>query len=110
LNIIFFSNKTNNLFLFFYNFNLIENSNILNINTSKTTNYTSNFFADISSSFSTKYFNEENHNNARYLRFYNPVFKYDYKSGDYFPKLYKQVYSYLFTSINDLTNSVRTAP
>lgn len=107
---IFFCTQTNSLFLFFYNFNIFTNSNIVNKNEIKNTNYTSNFFANISSSFNTKYFNEENHNNARYLRFYNPVFKYDYKSGDYFPKLYKQVYSYLFTSINDLTNSVRTAP
>lgn len=107
---IFFSTQTNRLFSFFYNFNLFTNSNIVNKNEIINSNYTSNFFANISSSFYTKYFNEENHNNARYLRFYNPVFKYDYKSGDYFPKLYKQVYSYLFTSINDLTNSVRTAP
>lgn len=90
--------------------NFFSNTKTSTLSDIKNLNYTSNFFSDVSSTFNTKYFNEENHNNARYLRFYNPIFKYDYKSGDYFPKLYKQVYNYLFTSINDLTNSVRTAP
>lgn len=52
--------------------------------------------------------NEEVSNNSRFLRFNNPVFKYDYKSGDYFPKLYKDVYSFLIPSILDLTSGLRT--
>lgn len=52
--------------------------------------------------------NEELSNNSRFLRFNNPVFKYDYKSGDYFPKLYKDLYSFLIPSILDLTSGLRT--
>jgi len=40
----------------------------------------------------------------------NPVFKYDYKSGDYFPKFNKETYNYLLTTLTDLTNGLRTSP
>jgi len=53
--------------------------------------------------------NEESSDNIRYRRFDNPIFKYDYKSGDYYPKLYKEVYPYLFTSTIDLTGGLRQA-
>ena len=57
-----------------------------------------------------KYQNHESSDTSRHLRFTNPVFKYDYKSGDYFPKLYKEVYSFLIPSILDLTSGLRTSP
>jgi hypothetical protein len=72
--------------------------------------YASNYFTNNNSQIQTKYFNEELSSSSRYLRFNNPVFKYDYKSGDYFPKLYKEVYTYLFSSINDLTGGLKQAP
>ena len=37
-------------------------------------------------------------------------FKYDFKSGDYFPKLYKEIYTYLFSTILDTTSALRTSP
>jgi hypothetical protein len=52
---------------------------------------------------------EELSETSRHLRFTNPVFKYDYKSGDYFPKLYKEAYPFLVPSILDLTSGLRTA-
>ena len=52
--------------------------------------------------------NEEISTTSRVLRFNNPIFKYDYKSGDYFPKLYKDLYSFLIPSILDLTSGLRT--
>ncbi len=109
---VFFSNSTNVLFKFFYNFSFSFNNNIVK-NTFNSTNeieYNSNYFNNLSLNFNNTYANEELSNNSRYLKFYNPVFKYDYKSGDYFPKLYKEVYNYLFTTIGELTSSVRTAP
>jgi len=108
---LFFSFKTNSFFLFVYNFLFLNDRNIItnNFNKSKN-NYLSNYFNNSDLTVTTKYTNEETSDSFRYLRFYNPVFKYDYKSGDYFPKLYKEVYSYLFTSANDVTNSVRTSP
>ena len=72
--------------------------------------YASNYFTNSNSQIQTKYLNEELSSSSRYLRFNNPVFKYDYKSGDYFPKLYKEVYTYLFSSINDLTGGLKQAP
>jgi len=51
----------------------------------------------------------ENVSESRFLRYTNPVFKYDYKSGDYFPKLYREVYTYLFTTINNITGGLRSA-
>jgi hypothetical protein len=61
-------------------------------------------------SFLNKYSNEETSETFRYLKFYNPVFKYDFKSGDYFPKLYKESYSYLFLSMAEAVGSLRSAP
>jgi hypothetical protein len=48
--------------------------------------------------------------NLRFSRFSDPVFKYDYKSGDYFPKLYKEVYKQLFVSLMNITNGLKTSP
>jgi hypothetical protein len=61
-------------------------------------------------SFLNKYSNEETSETFRYLKFYNPVFKYDFKSGDYFPKLYKEAYNYLFLSMAEAVGSLRSAP
>ena len=48
--------------------------------------------------------------NQRFQKFNNPIFKYDYKSGDYFPKLYRDLYTHLFSTLIDLTSGLRTAP
>ena len=111
-NFALFSDKTNSVFSFFYDaFSTNSLKNFKNITESRINqNYSSNFFTNSDEVFNVKHSNEETSNTFRYLKFYNPVFKYDYKSGDYFPKLYKESYNYLFTSLNDLTNSVRTAP
>lgn len=72
--------------------------------------------------FLTKYFNNTDNNlvnllsneeistNNRYNRFSNPSFKYDYKSGDYFPKIYKEVYTHLFTTYADLYSIAKSTP
>jgi hypothetical protein len=106
-----FSFKSNSFYSFLYNL-LSLNAKKITINSYNTSknNYLSNYFNNSDLTTATKYTNEETNESFRYLRFYNPVFKYDYKSGDYFPKLYKEVYTYLFTSANDVTNSVRTSP
>lgn len=113
--VLIFSIKTNVLFSSFYEIlflNITTNYSSFYVNnTISTLNYKSNYFNNSNLNFSNKYTNEELYDHARYLRFYNPIFKYDYKSGDYFPKLYKEFfYTYLFSTINDLTSSIRTAP
>lgn len=87
--------------------------NLSNTNSTKIENnnlYLSNYFTNLNNSFISRYSNEETSDTARYLRFYNPIFKYDYKSGDYFPKLYTLMYSSLFSTLNDITNVSRKAP
>jgi len=71
--------------------------------------YRSNYFNNTGSNIQTKYTNEEITLNTRHQRFLNPIFKYDFKSGDYFPKVYKELYTYLFSTILDTTSGLRTA-
>jgi len=115
LSFLFFSNYTFSPFSWFYSFYtffyLKSSSNLLNVfNNNNNLNYKSNYFSNTSLSFLNKYSNEETSETARYLKFYNPVFKYDFKSGDYFPKLYKESYSYLFLSMSEAVSNLRSAP
>lgn len=109
---VFFSNQTFSPFIWFYNIysNFYSNFFLINQSTTSVLNYQSNHFSNTSFSFLNKYSNEETSETSRYLKFYNPVFKYDFKSGDYFPKLYKEVYSYLFLSMSEAVGSLRSAP
>merc|ERR1711957_64957 len=45
--------------------------------------------------------------NMRYQRNLNPIFRYDYKLGNYFTKEDSIVTPYLFTTINELTGGIR---
>lgn len=102
--------RTFNIFMHLISmFNFAKNNNVI-FNSSESLNYTSNFFSTTDSLILNKYSDEEVSTDYRYLKFTNPVFKYDYKSGDYFPKLYKEVYTSLFTTLNDLTGGLRTSP
>jgi hypothetical protein len=53
------------------------------------------------------YANEEISSNFRQQRFQNPVFRYNYKIGNYFPKVDKVTYPHLFTTISELTGGIR---
>jgi len=46
----------------------------------------------------------------REVKFYNPTIKYNYKSGDYFNKFNKDMYTYLFAVIADLTSLAKLTP
>ena len=95
---------------FFYNFySYINFINFNNFKIFKNLNYKSSYLSNSSTLFLNKYSNEETSETSRYLKFYNPVFKYDFKSGDYFPKLYKEVYGYLFLTMSEAAGSLRTA-
>lgn len=108
--LIIFSTKTNFIFNYFYNFLFFKNNfSLFFINQTKQ-NYSSDYFNNTPISFINKYSNEETSNLSRYLKFYNPVFKYDFKSGDYFPKIYKETYTYLFMTRADALGSLRNAP
>ena len=106
-----FSNKTNFIFNYLYSFLFFKtNYSSFSLVDSSQQKYFSNYFNNTSLSFINKYTNEETSEVSRYLRFYNPIFKYDFKSGDYFPKIYKEVYTYLFMSRADALGSLRNAP
>ena len=45
--------------------------------------------------------------NMRYQRSLNPIFRYDYKLGNYFTKEDSVITPYLFTTINELTGGIR---
>ena len=108
--LVLFSNQTNFIFNNVYSLFFLKNNNFHFINSKFNNKYSSDYFNNTPSSFITKYTNEETSNTSRYLRFYNPVFKYDFKSGDYFPKIYKEMYTYLFMSRADALGSLRNAP
>ncbi len=55
----------------------------------------------------TKFSNLEISLQNRNRRFDNPIFKYDYKAGNYFPKMYKEAYTYLFSTLSDITNALK---
>jgi hypothetical protein len=106
---IIFGHKTFFIFDLIYSFILnqklkLSRKNEFNVN------YISGYFNTSGLDFKVKTINQESTNSLRYVRFSNPVFKYDYKSGDYFPKLNKELYFYLFSTISDLTSAVRPSP
>ena len=115
LNIILLDSKTYFTFSIFYqlldkNVRLnFKNYLYFNIN-NFWFNYSSGYFLNADSVFRNSFDNFEFNNSSRYKRFENPVFKYDYKSGDYFPKLNKDFYTYLFSTIINVTSGLRTAP
>jgi hypothetical protein len=49
----------------------------------------------------------ETTDNQRYLRTTNPIFRYDYKLGNYFTKEDMVTKPFLFTTINELTGGIR---
>lgn len=71
--------------------------------------YTSGTFSleDVQSK-STFSFHEDT-SNYRFQRLQNPVFKYDFKLGNYMPDENKRKSPFLFTTIHDLTTGVRKA-
>jgi len=72
-------------------------------------NFKSDYYNNLDQNLSNKLLLEESSESSRFLKFDNPVFKYDYKSGNYFPPLYNDIFSHLFTTIADITSSTAKA-
>lgn len=107
--------ETFSTFINIYNY-LFENYSIFNktVKSSEKSeetkiNFTSSSFNDLDSNVKNLISEEETSETSRNVRFTNPVFKYDFKSGDYFPKLYKEIYPHLFSTLSDITTGLRTA-
>jgi len=45
--------------------------------------------------------------NFRYQKFTNPIFRYDYKAGNYITKQDKAAFPYLFTTLSEITGGIR---
>jgi hypothetical protein len=106
----FFGFKTNIIFLSIFNlFNFNKNESLI-ISKNFFFLYSSKYFSNTNSTFNIKYSNEENYDSFRYLKFYNPIFKYNHKSGNYFSKNQEILYRYLFTTIKDISTSIKTTP
>jgi hypothetical protein len=50
---------------------------------------------------------EESSTDYRYQRFTNPIFKYDYKAGNYLPKETTESFTFLFNTLSEVTGGVR---
>jgi len=50
---------------------------------------------------------QEHLTDQRFVRFMNPVFKYDFKVGNYIPDDVKKMNPHLFTTIKDVTTGIR---
>ncbi len=112
INILTITLLNNNSFFIFYkttNFYISEIS-MQRVSLESFIKFSSNYLFSVNSADRLLLTNQENSSLARNLKFNNPIFKYDYKSGDYFPKLYKEVYNHLYSSILDLTSGLRTSP
>lgn len=110
LNNLIFNYQTIFLFNYFYEFNF-KNAKLITANIPFQLNFFSLYFSTLDAKTQFLLNNEETStNSSRYHKFDNPIFKYDYKSGDYFPKLYKEVYTFLFSTLIDLTGGLRQAP
>jgi len=51
--------------------------------------------------------NLESSLNFRYQKFTNPIFRYDYKAGNYITKQDKEAFPYLFTTVSEITGGIR---
>lgn len=85
----------------FDNLELIQVSS-LNLIWSQSTTFNVDSIAD-----QTQFLFQEKLDDYRALRMFNPVFKYDFKVGNYLPDDLKKLNRHLFTTIKDVTTGVR---
>jgi hypothetical protein len=70
-------------------------------------NYSTTDFQTNSASFQSRNELTESSLFSRHQRALNPVFRYDYKLGNYFTKSDSLLSPYLFTTINEITGGIR---
>jgi hypothetical protein len=75
-------------------------------NTSKST-YSSTELGNVSISTSSSLSLQEGGTDQRFMRSMNPVFKYDFKVGNYMPDDAKKMNPHLFNTIKDVTTGIR---
>lgn len=102
--------NTNHIHSLFYDiFSLtFKNTNVLYFDLYH--KFNSNNVFNINDSDFTKATSMDNSTLFREIKFFNPTIKYNYKSGDYFNKFNKEMYTYLFSIISDLTSLAKLTP
>lgn len=103
---IFNSNSVLDLLLytktFFYSPTYTFNNKI-----QPTSNYSTNYSTTSSFVDQTESALGETSSDSRFMRFMNPVFKYDFKVGNYMPDEAKKMNPHLFTTIKDITTGIK---
>lgn len=104
-------NDTNTSFLenyLQYFTNLYNSSSLTSLSAVKdSVNYTSKPWSTSSMEDKTLFSNQELSSNYRYQKFSNPIFVYDYKSGNYLTTEDVKAYPSMFTTISEITKGIR---
>lgn len=103
-------NDTNLMHSFLHNFFSLNRSSKSALHRELYYRFNSNSVFTVSDSEFIKSTNVGESALFREIKFFNPTIKYNYKSGDYFNKFNKDMYTYLFTIISDLTSLAKLTP
>jgi len=88
-------------------FNEVVSNNAFKNDQSLLSTNNSNFYSSLTITDKINMANEEISSNFRYQKFSNPVFKYDYKAGNYFPTIEIDLYPGLMTTASEITGGLR---
>jgi len=84
-----------------------QSKSVSTFHTDNTINYTSKPLSSLTMNEKNKFNHQEVSSNFRYQKFSNPIFVYDYKSGNYLTTEDVKAYPSLFTSISEVTKGIR---
>lgn len=87
--------------------NLTNSTTESTFNVNRAPEYSSSTLSLNSSSSSLKHVLNESTEDQRFMRNMNPVFKYDFKVGNYMPDDLKKMNPHLFMTIKDVTTGIR---
>lgn len=94
----------------FYNIYALFSSQLTSQETSNvSTNFTSKAWSTLDVNNKLMFMNQEVSSNYRFQKFSNPIFRYDYKAGNYLTKDDIKAYPTLFTTISEITGGIRKA-
>ena len=83
------------------------NSSVNNLSSSEVVDYASHTQSPYVLADTVLFTNEESASNFRYQKFQNPIFKADYKSGNYFTKVDLERFPHMITTFTELTGGIR---
>jgi hypothetical protein len=87
--------------------NLTNSTTESSFSVNRSSEYTSSTLSINSSASGLKHVLNESTGDQRFMRNMNPVFKYDFKVGNYMPDDLKKMNPHLFMTIKDVTTGIR---